>query len=227
MNNHLPIQRLESRTLLAVSFDDGTLRVVGGKRFDLVALRMVADDRFEVSTRYEKREFDVDDVRRIEISTRGAGDIVTNKDVPLAIEVDGGAGPDTITGGPGDDLLFGAGGRDDIRAGAGDDTIIGGLHGDWLQGDAGDDRLVPSVEDDRDTVIGGRGTDTVDYPANSAGLDLRTFVIDGKRALYGTSYIVADVEALNAGLGDDYIRNRTRKSIALNGGGGNDTLLAD
>lgn len=65
--------------------------------------------------------------------------------------VTGGLGNDTLygdgannilRGGDGDDLLYGGGGADQLFGGAGRDVLIGGLGADLLQGDGDDDLLI-------------------------------------------------------------------------------------
>ncbi|MET0272055.1 MAG: hypothetical protein ABW360_03610, partial [Phenylobacterium sp.] len=86
----------------------------------------------------------------------------------VAKPVEGGPGPDVLTGTEADDRLYGRrgddrldGGRgaDLLRGGQGNDTADGGDGPDWLSGDLGDD-----------TLTGGRGAD-VFHSFAGAGLD--------------------------------------------------------
>ena len=67
----------------------------------------------------------------------------------------GGAGHDTLYGGPGggDDVMEGGPGNDKIYGGAGADTLIGGPGNDTLVPGAGADTLVFGPGDGRDTVL--------------------------------------------------------------------------
>ena len=67
----------------------------------------------------------------------------------------GGAGHDTLYGGPGggDDVMEGGPGNDKIYGGAGADTLIGGPGDDTLVPGAGPDTLVFGPGDGRDTVL--------------------------------------------------------------------------
>ena len=56
----------------------------------------------------------------------------------------------TLSGGNGNDLLFGNGGVDTINGGGGSDLIVGGLGDDRMNGGA-----------DNDTLLGGSGSDTL------------------------------------------------------------------
>jgi VCBS repeat-containing protein len=95
------------------------------------------------------------------------------------VELVGGAGSDTLTGGSLDDVLLGDSpggygtspataaddhGADSLTAGAGNDTLDGGLGNDTMAGGIGDDRYmeVPG-SDDLLTEAGAGGIDTVDY----------------------------------------------------------------
>jgi Ca2+-binding RTX toxin-like protein len=85
------------------------------------------------------------------------------------------AGPCTINGTPGNDMLVGTSGRDVICGKGGNDTINGGGGHDSLRGDAGNDRL--SGGSGNDALEGGKGADTL------LGQDGRDLLLsrDGKR----------------------------------------------
>jgi hypothetical protein len=65
-----------------------------------------------------------------------------------SIEAHGGAGDDTLYGGPKGDFLYGDEGDDKLYGGAGDDNLYGGANNDTLRGDAGDDKLYGGAGDD-------------------------------------------------------------------------------
>jgi Ca2+-binding RTX toxin-like protein len=71
----------------------------------------------------------------------------------------GEAGNDLLNGGDGDDVLDGAAGADTLQGGADNDTLAGGQGSDNLAGDAGNDWLDGGVS--RDTLSGGAGADTI------------------------------------------------------------------
>ncbi len=109
-------------------------------------------------------------------------------DINAAGTVVGDAGPNRLSGGPGDDFIFGLGGNDTITGGGGndevcsgkgndtiygeggDDELLGGEGKDYLRGDGGDDILEGLLGDDRlntidrvranDDALGGSGQDT-------------------------------------------------------------------
>jgi Ca2+-binding RTX toxin-like protein len=87
----------------------------------------------------------------------------------IAASVNGGSGPDRLTGGVRDDLLDGAAGNDVLDGGAGDDLLLGDGGNDTLRGGRGRDELDGDVGDDllvggpaKDRVFGFRGRDRID-----------------------------------------------------------------
>ena len=69
----------------------------------------------------------------------------------------GGNGGDTLTGGPGTDLIFGQNGDDVLLGGPGSDVLCGGRGNDRLEGGPGDDALGGGQGDD--VLVGGPGAD--------------------------------------------------------------------
>ena len=138
----------------------------------------------------------------------------------------GTAGADPLTGGDGDEAIFGQQGNDTIRGGAGNDTLYGGPGNDRLDGEdganvlrggAGNDRyVIRSAADVIEAEIGfsqGGGIDTVEswvdfvLPRNVEILRLQ-----GSANLNGTGGAAPEALVGNTG------GNR------LDGGGGNDVL---
>lgn len=117
--------------------------------------------------------------------------------------LDGGAGNDTLDGGADDDTLTGGDGRDSLEGGDGDDVLFGNKDGVIGRPDT-DIPLVtppfdldPNVNDDRDTINGGAGNDTID------GGD--------------------DADLIDGGIGDDVIEGGIDNDT-IYGGEGNDTI---
>lgn len=126
----------------------------------------------------------------------GAGnDTLTATDIDSDLNIDAGAGNDTITSGLGDDR---------IRGGAGDDVIDGSEGDDALQGDAGNDRLLGGLGDD--VLSGGDGNDTLDGG-------------EGNDTLYGD----AGNDTIDGGEGDDRIYAGGGADFVY-GGAGNDRV---
>jgi Ca2+-binding RTX toxin-like protein len=112
--------------------------------------------------------------------------------------VTGGAGDDVLYGGTGDETLVGSGGDDALFGNAGDDLLRGGNGNDVLQGEAGSDVLRGG--NDQNVLDGGSGDD---------------LIFDGS----GDSFI-------SGGAGDDTIKMATGNDvIAFNSGDGWDTII--
>lgn len=89
-------------------------------------------------------------------------------------EIVGGAGPDYVGGGGGDDALFGADNHDWLDGGAGDDLVIGNDGDDLVDGGSGDDRVLGNAGNDY--VSGFTGSD---YLAAGGGSDY-IYATDGE-----------------------------------------------
>lgn len=114
-------------------------------------------------------------------------------------------GADTLLGEAGDDRLFGGNGRDSLSGGAGNDLLDGGAAADTLDGGEGNDTLYGGLG--ADILQGGDGDDRL-YGGNDADLLQGG---DGADSLWGD----AGNDTLDGGAGDD----------ELYGGAGNDSLL--
>lgn len=125
----------------------------------------------------------------------------------------GGDGADMLSGSGGDDTLHGNDGQDTLRGGDGQDHIFGHNAGDVMAGDGGDDTLHGG--DGQDEIHGGAGDDAL-----HGGLDDDRLSGDaGSDTLFG-------------GWGDDTVSGHEPEATTdavdfLNGGGGDDVLLAD
>jgi Ca2+-binding RTX toxin-like protein len=107
--------------------------------------------------------------RTISINTLGGNDYVNAFGLTAAaVNVNGGAGDDTIIGGErgdvlngggGNDLIFGFGGNDRIDGGAGSDILLGGFGNDWIRGGSGNDLIVGGFGND--DLDGGSGFDVI------------------------------------------------------------------
>ncbi|MBB3994367.1 Ca2+-binding RTX toxin-like protein [Sulfitobacter undariae] len=127
----------------------------------------------------------------------------------------GDGGDDTLNGDGGNDTLHGDHGGDALNGGADDDVLFGHSENDTLSGDAGDDYLQGSAGDDE--LAGGDGDDTL-----QGGLDNDT-IVGGLGA-----------DLLFGGWGNDVLSGVVHNASAgdhdsgdfLNGGGGDDSILA-
>ena len=82
-------------------------------------------------------------------------------DRPDPIELKGGKGKDTLTGGSGNDRLSGGNGKDTLFGLAGDDTLVGGNGKDRLNGGLGNDTLQGGKGKDTFVLAANEGTDTI------------------------------------------------------------------
>ena len=134
----------------------------------------------------------------------------TESDTIVATEQPAGNGFDqTLTGGSGNDYLYGTGGKD------------------TLNGNAGVDLLSPSFDNDPDVLNGGADNDIADYLSNNSGygvkVSLDNLANDGPVLLTPNDNVKSDVETLWGGPEDDLLVG-TAGPQTLNGGGGGDTL---
>jgi Ca2+-binding RTX toxin-like protein len=162
----------------------------------------------------------------------GAGDDrMTATETGDDLEIDAGAGADTVLAGAGDDLVRGGVGDDQLDGGDGDDALDGGDGNDWLSGGRGDDFLFGGA--DADTLIGGEGNDvlnggdgidTVDYSAQ-----LTDVTVDLAAGTAGGDGIGRDalsgIENVVGGGGNDVLSGNGLAN-RLDGGAGNDRIIA-
>ena len=122
------------------------------------------------------------------------------------------AGADTISGGPGNDLIFGEGGDDLIGGGSGNDTIEGNEGDDEIWGDSefkpNGDRIAPlRGQEGNDIINGNEGND-------------RIFGEGGNDSLRGDS----GDDTLDGGFGQDTLFG-DEGNDSLDGGPGNDIIF--
>jgi Ca2+-binding RTX toxin-like protein len=145
------------------------------------------------------------------------------------------AGPVTLLGNGGHDLMIGTNANDELYAGVGDDTLIGRGGNDLLDGNSGSDHM-----------LGGDGIDTVTYAyrteaervtVGDAGFNDGGPSDEGTLRATQLGYAVRDavegtVERVIGGSGKDHLMGNERANILiggpgddrLEGGAGNDTL---
>ena len=99
-------------------------------------------------------------IGRVNVLGQGGNDsLVVDSNMTAPSFMDGGTGSDTMFGGSGDDTMNGGTGNDRLFGRGGDDRLSGNDGADRLEGGSGDDRLDGGDDFDRDTLIGGTGSD--------------------------------------------------------------------
>ncbi len=112
------------------------------------------------------------------------------------------AGPVTLLGGAGNDLLIGSNFRTVADGGEGNDTIVGGTTHDVLIGGTGSDSIIGG--DGRDTILGGEGNDILN---GAAGIDSilgeggDDSIIGGK----GTDRLIGGGNGITTSVGDIFV----------------------
>lgn len=233
--------------------DDDITTGTGSDTVDAGAGDDVIDTQgFDYDDAPDSEDLDPDNDRDSVVAGAGDDTITTGDDRDT---IDGGAGNDVIDAGIDNDLIDGGAGNDSILAGEGDDTVVGGDGADTVAGDDGDDVIDtsgsspiedatdPNPEDDRDSVDGGAGDDTIttgddqDTIRGGAGDDVIDAGIDDDDIIGGTGNdsIIAgegDDTAIGAlgddtligGDGDDYLDGVVGDDV-FSGGAGDDTML--
>ncbi len=128
---------------------------------------------------------------------------------------------DVLSGGAGDDIIYGYGGNDTLNGGDDNDVLFGGAGNDTLNGDAGNDTLVGGAGND--ILNGGTGTDFVTYAGAASGVNvnLLTGVVsnDGD----GGSDTLISIERLEVTNFDDVVTGDNGNNT-IDGRGGNDII---
>jgi Ca2+-binding RTX toxin-like protein len=212
---------------------NGTLQIIGTARADTLALRLapgqpntldvdVGDDG-TVDFSFDRSTFGAINVQG------GAGDDTIRIDETQgaitddAITLDGGPGNDTLIGGSGSDVLDGGGGDDVLRGGDGDDVLIGGPGNDQVDGGRGSDTASLGSGDDRFIWDPGDGSDAVDGGAGNDALEL-----DGSNA---PEHMELSADSSHVHLfrdvGNVTMDLSTIETADVNASGGADTITVD
>jgi Ca2+-binding RTX toxin-like protein len=180
------------------------------------------------------------------VITGGAGDdsINISESVPAGVKVraNGNAGSDTLSGGPGDDVLE-AGenyngpddGNDTLIGNAGSDVLYADPGADQLDGGPGNDLLVSSVVVCQGhTYDGGPGEDTVSYGRSNANMRIELGGTGGPPGCGTPDHVLSDNEDLEGSDGPDVLIGDNGPNSLFGhtgadtfiGKGGNDTIEA-
>src|SRR6185312_16106513 len=113
----------------------------------------------------------------MDIFGQGGNDTISvneaNGAMPAA-HISGGSGNDLLFGQAGNDTIKGNGGNDLLFGGSGNDTLDSGVGDDQLFGEAGDDRMIWNPGGGTDLFEGGDGNDTAEV---NGGNGAETFTI--------------------------------------------------
>jgi Effector protein/RTX calcium-binding nonapeptide repeat (4 copies) len=201
-------------------------QVMGGDQFadkvvlntgpgkDNVTVDQRTDGTLDVQINGKKYEITLGPGQELGVRTGDGDDIIkATPKVTVNMDVDSGAGNDTITTGSGRDRVDGGAGNDTIKTGAGRDDVFGNTGNDTI--DAGDGNDVVYGGDGNDTLRGGKGND---YLEGGKGND----VLEGGQ----------DNDILWGGRGDDTLRRGKGNDRIYTGAGadkvdnqsGNDTV---
>lgn len=133
-------------------------------------------------------------------------------------------GNDLLDGGDGTDQIFGVGGNDTILGSGGDDMLVGGAGGDYMDGGTGNDAFsfgIPPGIAETDTVVGGDGSDTLDFTRSNQGITVT--YNSGPQVQQGARIIAfSGVEAIQGSAHADHFA--PTELLSLYGNGGADTL---
>jgi hypothetical protein len=150
------LETLEARQMLSVSVVNGALIITGTSGDDTITVSRdpVTKGQLRVSINGLLNGVDGVGVNRINISALEGNDLIlidpSQGEIALPVNIAGGSGNDTMTGGSGADILQGGRGNDVIRGSAGSDLLEGGVGNDFLYGGDG-----------RDSIDGGAGADAL------------------------------------------------------------------
>ena len=152
----------------------------------------------------------------------GSGaDTVNAAATTAGVNVDGGAGNDSMTGGSGADTLAGGSGNDTLNGGAGADSLTGG---------AGDDTFRLTGTFGNDTITGGETSESAGDRIDATGLTgPATLTFTGNEAgtlsSGGSTATFSQIEQVSLGSGADTVNAAaTTAGVNVDGGTGADSM---
>lgn len=214
-------ERLETRCLLTgvtAGFDSvaGLLTVTGTSVADQITIRRVATtsgakiDVLAGTTSQLIKSVSANLLKRITVNAGGGDDKVTVAGTPGQTV----AQPMTVNGGPGNDRLMSGDGNDTLNGGDGNDVLVSSRGADVFSGGAGIDEVTYASET------------AVNVSADGIANDGRTSGVGTTTSTRERDNVLADVENLRGGAGNDVLKATANTAATLWGGGGNDTLLS-
>jgi Ca2+-binding RTX toxin-like protein len=232
-NTHRRLEKLEDRRMMAadIDFDNGILNIQGTENQDKIVIAADPQDADRVlvtiSNRQtgqvlEDRDFDLEDIDRIDAYGLGGNDEIRNE-IYVQARLYGAGGDDILISRGLDDLLDGGANNDTLDGGRGADDLIGGTGNDTylIWGTLmGNDEIIEAANADVDTL------DFSSLYGVTVDLSLTTLQIvnsdDDIRVQLSSSTGIENVIGSNNGYGD-VIRGNSRNN-EIRGLGGVDYL---
>lgn len=225
----LRLEPLEVRTVpTTVTLSKGTLAVQGGSKPNtltvLEAGGQISVPGFKIDVNgVKKTSVPAASVSRVYVHGGGGDDVIDCNTVTKRCTIIGGSDDDTMTGGSGNDDIYGRDGDDSMMGGGGTDKMYGENGNDIVWGDDGNDTLYGGAGDD---VLAGRGDN--DQLFCESGNDLGSGG-DGNDTVLGS---IGD-DSLFGGAGNDNLKgedgndevNGDLGNDTADGGNGNDTIV--
>jgi hypothetical protein len=176
-----------------------------GSGDDKVEIGQRNNGLLDVSINGQKYQITLGPDQQLGVRSGDGNDVIqAAASVRVDMDVDGGAGNDTITTGKGRDRVDGGAGNDRIQGGDGRDDLFGNIGNDRLDGGRGNDVIYGGDGEDR--LLGGDGRD---YLEGGKGHD----ALEGGKG----------DDILSGGLGDDNLRG-DRGNDAVYAGAGADRI---
>ncbi len=172
------LEQLEQRQLLSTTLDGDVLRILTGASADMIVLTQ-SGGSLKVQENRDAYQFDSSLIRKISIATGAGNDRVQALGVVIPMEVDLGAGNDT---------LMADGGHDTIHSGAGADLISATGGDNEIYTDTGTDRVI--ALGGKDTIWSGSRSDLINTGTlNTSSVSGKSKTINvGKAAVYHPMY---------------------------------------
>ena len=168
------LEQLEPRQLLSTALDGDVLRILTDAGADVIQLSRNSDGSLTVQENLNTYQFDGSLIHKVSISTGSGTDRVQASGVDIPLEVNLGAGNDTLVSGAGADVIYSGRGNDLISAGDGDNVVYT---------DAGTDRVITGAGND--TVWSGSRTDLVNTGKGQNTVSGKAKTVNtGKAAVY-------------------------------------------
>jgi len=208
----------------AVGGTEGNDRIIVTWTNDYVSVPDGAFGHFTIKRNHNTIETTSKDLT---LDAKGGDDLIWIQSIPddadARISIYGGDGNDTVIGGAEPDKIFAGEGNDVVSAGDGKDTVYGEAGDDSIRGGGSNDLL--DGGDGADTLRGDAGNDNIAGGANSDRLrgSLGNDTLDGGG---GRDFLAGEAgdDSLIGGAGDD-VCDGGAGADSMDGGSGHDQLL--